>query len=157
VIPIAVTVQSNLLTKRGHAKLMRDLLRETLEEHRDQKLPKHFERNADTAPGGGYGYSARTAKYQRRKAKQAGHQIPLVLTGRLKQAIMSGVKITATQHRSQLKTRGYFPMRVAMRMEIESITEYEQSEMRGMIGLKYSHYAKTKPEYQEFRRQRMRA
>lgn len=154
-IALAFTLESNLLTKRGHARLMRDLLREAMEEHRDEKLPKHFERNADTSPGGAYGYAKRTAKYQKRKARQVGHQIPLVLTGKLQQAIRSNVKITATQHRSRLTTRGYFPMRVAMRQEIETISPNEQSEMIGLLGLKYSSYAK-KSDYQEFRRQRIR-
>lgn len=155
-IAISITLQSSLLTKRGHSRLMRDLLKEAMEEHRDKKLPRHFERNADTAPGGAYGYAARTAKYQRRKAKQVGHQIPLVLTGRLRQAIQSNVKITATQHRSRLTTRGYFPMKTQMRQEIEAISPFERSEMFGLLGLKYANYAK-KPDYQEFRRQRMRA
>lgn len=154
-IALAITMESSLLTKRGHARLMRDLLREAMEEHRDRNLPKHFQRNADTAPGGAYGYAARTAKYQKRKARQVGHQIPLVLTGRLRDTIQRNVRITATQHRARLTTRGYFPMRVAMRKEIETMSPFEQSEMIGLLGLKYSAYAK-KPEYQEFRRQRMR-
>lgn len=154
-ITLAITVESSLLTKRGHGKLMRELLREAAEEHRDQRLPRHFERNADTAPGGAYGYEKRTAKYQRRKAKQVGHQIPLVLTGRLRSAIQANVRITATQFRSRLTTRGYFPMKTELRREIEVISPYERSETIGLMGLKYPVYAK-REEFQEFRRQRMR-
>lgn len=150
-----MTLESNLFTKRGHKTVVRKLLRESMERHRDVKLPRHFDRNADTAPGGAYGYAKRTAKYQRRKAKRKGHQKPLVLSGRLKDHVLAQSRITATATRTRLYARSYFPMRVQMRKEIESISKLEQSEMRGLMGLKYLDAAK-RPEFQEFRRRRIR-
>lgn len=154
-IALDMTLESNLFNKRGHKKVMRQLLREMIERHHREKLPRHFERNADTAPGGAYGYAKRTAKYQKRKARQVGHQIPLVLTGRLRDHIQSNVRITATATRARLTTRGYFPMRTEMRAEIETLSRVEISEMRGLMGLKYVDAAK-RPEFQQHVRKRIR-
>ena len=150
-----VRINSDLFTKRGHKIVLRKLLREMIERHRDEKLPRHFERNADTAPGGGYGYEKRTAKYQKRKARQVGHQTPLVLTGRLKDFIKSNARITATASRARMTARGYFPMRTAMRGEIERYSRVELSEMKALMQLKYADAAR-RPEFQDHLRQRKR-
>lgn len=152
-LAIDARMESRLLTKRGHNKMMRVLLMEAMQEHRYNALPSHFERNSKTAPGGEYGYSKRTAKYQKRKARMKGHQIPLVFSGRLKSEIVGNVKITATSKRSRLRTRGYFPMKTQLRSEIEIIPRSEQTEMKQTMGQKYADYAKLRS-FQEFQRKR---
>lgn len=155
VIALSIAVDSSLFTKRGHKVVMRRILTEEITEHKQRRLARHFERNADTAPGGGYGYTARTIKYQRRKAKKAGHQIPLVLSGKLRQTVLGSSRTTATSGRAKLYAKGYFPMRAQMRKEIENFSRVEISEIKAKSGLKYVAYAK-KPEYQEIRRLRRR-
>lgn len=152
-ITLYAEMEGSILTKRGHNKMMRVLLMEAMQEHRWNTLPQHFERNAKTAPGGEYGYRKRTAKYQRRKAKKVGHQIPLVLTGRLAAMIQSNAKITATSKQARLRTRGYFPMKVELRKEIEVISSEEQSKLKNDLKRKYVEYAKLKS-FQDFVRKR---
>lgn len=146
---IAMTVQmrSSLVTKRGHNQIMRRLNRQFMTRVRDN-LPRHFERNTKTAPGGAYGYEKRGKRYQIRKAKTKGHQIPNVFTGRLKQAIMSNVKITATAGRGRLRTRGYFPMKTQRRSEIETIAPDEKRDLMSRMGRDYALLAQ-RSEYQK--------
>ena len=116
---------------------MRKINRQTMTRIRFQFWPKHFERNPETAPGGAYGYEKRTRKYQISKAKRAGHQKPLVLSGRMKQAVLSGAKITATAKRGRIKARNYFPMTVQRRSEVEAVSPREQKILVERAGRDY--------------------
>lgn len=151
-LTIAYEIQSSLVTKRTHNKIMRKVNRQAMTRHR-QRLPLHFQRNSKTTPGGAYGYEKRNKRYQIRKAKQQGHQKPLVFTGRLKQSILSNVRITATAGRGRLKTRGYFPMRTQRRSEIEAIAPDERREMVARAERDYYRLAR-RPEFQRKRRKK---
>lgn len=150
-LAIDVTIESELVTKRGHKQIMRKLIRQSLTRVR-QNLPRHFERNSKTTPGGAYGYEKRKRDYQMRKAKVKGHQKPLVFTGKLKTAIQSNVKITATSTRGRLKTRGYFPMTAQRRNEIEAISMDEIQDLRARMVRDYRVLA----DRSEFKRKRKR-
>lgn len=152
---ILIDVKTKLFTARGHARVMRDVLRQRMEFFRDELLPTHFEVNELTRPGGGYNYEARTRATQLRKAKKFGHQKPLVQTGRLFQAVMVNSQITATQHRSRFKSHGYFPMNVLRRREIEAITPGQQKLLRSGLRDLYVRAAQL-PENQDVLRQRIR-
>lgn len=92
------------LTARNHARLMREINRKTMERHKTQRLPNHFEEVAYTK----YGARPRSAKYneQKRRSKFIGHVRPNVKSGRLRRGVLSRVKITATQHGARLIARG---------------------------------------------------
>jgi len=122
---ISVELRSDLLTTRQHAKIMRDVNREIMERHRRLILRRHFEGTPETRAGGAWDYAPRSLKYNRWKKRKVGHTIPLVLTGKLKQIVLTQSKITATQHRSRLYVRGYFPMKPELRDEIEAVSSQD--------------------------------
>lgn len=149
-------LDTKLLTKRGHGKLMRDLNRQMARRHRDRIIPKHFSGTPETVPGGGgYGYERRSMKWNKRKQEQVGHTIPLVFTGRLRATIRRSSRITATQHRWRFRARGYFPLTFERRREIEVVSRRERREMAALMEKLYPLLA-AQPKYQQFRRQRLR-
>lgn len=151
VVGINFEIKANLVTKRAHGQIMRQVNRGILERWRDKYLPLHFEGGASQR----YGYRPRSGRYLARKRKQVGHGIPLVLTGRLRDAIRRGVVIRATQYRGTARSRGYFPMRNEMRGEIERITDAERRELVEWARKEYLRLA-GKPEFKR-RRQRRNA
>lgn len=118
------------LSPRRHAKLMRDLNREVLTNHAIKTLPKHFESNAKTRPGGEYGYDTRGAKYTRTKRKKYGHAKPNVYTGKLRDAVLSKARVYPTQYKATLRTRGTPDHRLSskQRREVETVSIDERDE-----------------------------
>jgi hypothetical protein len=90
----------------------------------------HFETNAKTAPGGPYGYAARTPAYVARKLKRYGHNRPWYRTGYSSRFIYSNSRVRATQYRSTLEIRAPFPLKEQARKELEAITPDEQQDAR---------------------------
>lgn len=131
--------QSDLVTGRMHAKLARESLRLAAHHHLYVRMGKHFREEPETAPGGEYGYAARSRRYNERKRRQFGHTRPNDRTGKLKRHIRSNSTITATQHRSRLMMRGYFELNVKgsknrgmnddRRKELEAISPAERGEI----------------------------
>ena len=148
---IKVDVESSLMNKRNHNKAMRQLFRESMEDIRDDYWPKHFESNSETRPGGGYGYEPRGRGYQIYKAKSKGHQKPLVLSGRMKESILSGPRITATSKGGKIRSRNYFPMTLQRRQEIEAVSDEERRELAKQLEEKYVRLA-NRPEFQRKRK-----
>lgn len=139
------------LTKRNHAKLMREINRATMERHASDRLPQHFEE----AAYGLYGARQRNSDYNKykRRSKRIGHIRPNVKTGRLRRSVLSKIKITATQYGAKLKTRGTVKSRlqdwqkreiaVMSRDEIRYERKRQASEYRrGALG-KYARKRKT--------------
>lgn len=143
---ISYELKADLFTARGHNEAMREVNREVLERHRDRNLPRHFQGGATSR----YGYRQRTARYTQRKRRKYGHSIPLVYTGGTRDAIRQNTKITATRNGGRLKSRGRFPMKEAMRSEIEIITRDERDELAAFALNRYVKKAGEK----RFRRQR---
>lgn len=125
------------VTKRTHARLVRDALRSSAEHHVAFHLPKHFEDNPSTRPGGPYGFKRRGSKYLQRKQRLVGHQIPNVLTGRMRISVIGGVKITATQNRVRIYLRNYFAMTPERWAEVTAITPGEFRKLRQVAAASY--------------------
>ncbi|MEP3480766.1 MAG: hypothetical protein ABJZ55_16070 [Fuerstiella sp.] len=127
-IPVGITVETELLTKRGLGVIKKLANKERAHAHIAENLPRRFENNADTRPGGELGYARRTRSYMIRKARLFGHQRPLVLTGDLSTSVLSSARVTATQKRAKVIARGSRTsvLRQQFKSEIEAITEQEQ-------------------------------
>jgi hypothetical protein len=120
---------SALLTQRMHATLAREALRRAAHHHLYVRMGKHFREEPETAPGGAYGYTERSRRYNKSKKSKFGHTRPNDRTGKLKRQVRSNSTITATQHRSRLYLRGYFPLNDQRRKELEAISPAERSEI----------------------------
>ena len=150
VCAISYTIDANVVTKRAHAQIMREINRGMLERWRDRYLPMHFQAGATTR----YGYEKRSAKYTARKRKKYGHSIPLVYTGRLRDTIRENMKPpTATQYKGSIKSRGYFPMKAVLRSEIERVMPFENAELAAWALKQYTRMAKD-PKYARKRTRR---
>lgn len=101
---IKFEIREQLVTKRTHARIMRQILRDAMMHHREKRLARHYQDIPATRPGGAYGYEPRGTKYTRRKAQKKGHTRPLVWSGRLQRFVRNNGKITATQHRARFHT-----------------------------------------------------
>ena len=96
---IQTVVEEYGLTARRHGVLMRDVNQKVAERHATKRVPRHFRRNAHTAPGGPYGYLHRTRRHQERKLKLGMDPFrPNFMTGELMAAILSSTRITRTQY-----------------------------------------------------------
>jgi hypothetical protein len=146
---------SELLTQRMHARLAREALRRAAHHHLYVRMGKHFREEPETAPGGGYGYEKRGERYEKQKLKRFGHRRPNDRTGKLKKQIRANSTITATQHRSRLLLRGYFPLTEQRRSELEAITPAERSEIQHQAHQFYLEEA-NKPENQRQRAPKQR-
>lgn len=127
------TIITGMVTQRTLNRIANDTNRETLLDHVQNRLPGHFERNANTAPGGTYGYTARTRLYQIRKAKRVGHQRPNVLTGQLRFNVLSHPKrkVRATKSRATFRASnaGHFPLSRQRREEIEAVPSFQAADI----------------------------
>ena len=126
-ISLETIIRRSQLTSRSHARLMRDIHRESMERHKRLRLEQHFEEIAYSL----YDARPRDPKYNQFKlrARYIGHIRPNVKSGRLKRAVMSRVKITATQHGAKLTTRGTTRSRLAAWQKRE-IAKYADVEVR---------------------------
>lgn len=150
----SIDFKSPDLTDRTHAKLMKESLRTIAQNHRLVTMGKHFKNNAETAPGGPYGYTARGAIYTRRKLKRFGTDAPNVRTGKLMRATRNNSIVTATQHRSRLYIKGYFPLNDQRRKELEAITSQEVRDAT-LLGISTYQSLANKPENQRKRKKRI--
>lgn len=148
---VSMTLTRGEVTERTHAKMARESLRAASEYHVAFHMPKHFEDNPSTRPGGPYGYKHRTKKWLAIKARKVGHQIPNVLTGRMRAAILGGVRIAATQHKTTIRFRNYFPMTPERWAEMKAMTPGELRKLRQVAQQFYNAEA-AKPENRQKRR-----
>lgn len=152
-VQLVAVIESNLVNKRTHGVLMEKLNRQAMTRIRFNYLPRHFQVNENTRPGGGYGYTARTGRYQIRKAKTKGHQKPLVWSGKMLISIMSSSRITATQKVGNLYVRNYMPMSPQRRSEVENLAPAERVEITERLQRDYVRLAAL-PQYQRKRRRK---
>lgn len=136
---IKAVFDENLITPRRHKQLMNLLLRREMEKHRDNRLPGHFTYGANTK----YGYKPITAGYSIKKKKMVHHLIPMVLSGRMRDTIKSSSRVTATDTRSRLYAKNYFPMKDQFRSQVEIVLPSESKEMADNIGRNYAMLANT--------------
>lgn len=126
--------------------------------HAEIRLPKHFENVPETQPGsGGYRYRRRDAEYTKKKLKKFGHSRPNFRTGELRSSVLSKVKITATQYKSNLVTRGTREHRLAdwQRREIAAVSLKERRQEAKLTARNYKKLAKS-PQYKARRKRKVR-
>jgi len=134
---VKVELDTPKIGKRRLATIQREANRATMLYHAQTNLPKHFEENALTRPGGPYGFKRRSKKYLIRKARATGQTAPNVYTGRMREIVLANPenKITATQHRSRFVAPGalHFPLSPDRRKqylaEMEVVTDYERGNL----------------------------
>lgn len=147
VLLTSIEIKDDAVTDRTAAKILREGMRKIAHEHRMVTMGKHFQKNAETSPGGGYGYKPRSSKYVERKLRKYGTDIPNVRTGALMRHTKTGSYVTATQYKSTLhikappswsaKTSGSRSgLNDDRRMELEAITPAEVKDSQE-LGAKY--------------------
>lgn len=154
-IPIRhIVIEQAEVTDRVHAKLVREALRHAAGKHVQVTLGKHFQDIPETQPGGEYGYSRRSPKYNQAKLKKFGSRLPLVRTGKLRRYVRNNKKITATQHKATIYLRSYFPLTDQRRKELEAISKGDLQYLQKIAQEHYTAEA-AKPENQRKRRKRI--
>lgn len=93
------------VSDRRHRQFMNEALKTAATNHLLTYGPAHFLGNAKTRPGGEYDYERRTAKHQRRKARNVGHQHPNVYLGRESAHVLSSARVTSTHSRARIVYR----------------------------------------------------
>lgn len=123
---LGIEWDENLTTAGDHKKLLRDSMRDMGIAHKYKHLPKHFEPVPETRVGGPYGYAPRSVRWQKRKAREGKPLQANVYSGRMRDTIVKNSQVTATQYRSTVYVKNYFPMREQQRKEIEATTDDER-------------------------------
>ncbi len=134
----------------GPAQVMRRMLRATeeaakeiVEEWHAETMPGHFQRSAQNK----YRYTPRKKGYQIRKAKQHGHQRPLVFSGESERDARAGIRLSSRRlgggiirargamHHLQKKFYQYNRMftQIDKAAELTATTATEQSVMAGKM------------------------
>lgn len=134
------------VSQRLHGRAANHALRRAGEQHLALHLPRHFEENAATRPGGAYGYSRRSRRWQKRKQRLVGHQIPNVFTGRTRIAVLGSARVTATQTRMRILLRGAFPMRREQWSELKAIAPGELRRLRQLAHRNYLEFVQANRE-----------
>lgn len=109
---------------RKLGQILNSSYRETLETHRDEVLPGHYEEGADAK----YNYVIRNRDYTKRKFQLFGHSKSLVFTGKMRKATRLSI-VTATRTKGQLIIRPGHAIRPQQREEIEATTPREEQAM----------------------------
>lgn len=105
-VPFTVEVRHDLMTRRDANVVSRGVMRALGRHHLRVNLPKHFEEGPETYPGaGGYGYRKRSKRWQNIKRRKYGHTKPNVATGRMRDAVLRGSRLTATATRWRIYAR----------------------------------------------------
>jgi hypothetical protein len=135
---VSLEIRRGEVTQRMHTTLLRDSTRAAAEHHVAFHLPRHFEDNPSTRPGGAYGYKRRAPKYLESKRRKVGHETPNVFTGRMRIAVLGGSRITSTSTRGAvIHLRNYFPMTTERWAEIKAITP---GELRTLTQVAHRYY-----------------
>jgi hypothetical protein len=148
VVPIAFRLTTRLVTKRSHNRILNQINHELMERIRDRLWPKHFTNCPETEPGGAYGYTRRTRKYQDEKFKKYGQSLPLVLSGAFRATVGPSASVTATANSATLRSHSPHFMRLRNRLELEAISHDELKELAEWAKGRYVELANS-PQYQE--------
>lgn len=143
----SITVEDANVPKRKLAQILERGMYRIAMNHRMVTMGDHFKKNEKTAPGGAYGYAARSSRYTERKLKRYGTDVPNVRTGALMRATRNNSVVTSTQTRSQLiikapsswsakKEGSRSGMKDQQRAELEAMTPDEVKDAQA-YGMKY--------------------
>lgn len=105
-IGLSVGMSTDLVTNATLAKIRRDVNREAGKYITGPLLQSKFSQSVKYDGG----YTGRSPKYQRWKLRKVGHNIPNVLSGKLKQLLPQDAanRITATQNGGKVQLRPYW-------------------------------------------------
>lgn len=150
-------IESSLFNAKGLLIANREALRLSLLEHRVDRLPDRFAGGSGTKPGGKYQFRTRNSKYNKKKQRVWGHQIPLVWSGDLRDSVLRTARVIATSKRGELRASGSRKSRLSaeMRREIEFIPASEETKFRDTIRDTITYLAKD-PRLQRKRKTRIR-
>lgn len=135
---IALRIERTEVTQREHNRITRVCLHAVAQNHLAFVVPKHFQINPSTRPGGPYGYAKRSRKYEEQKRRKFGHSLPLVYTGNAMASVLGGSRITATQDKVRLYLRPGHAIGEQQRAELEAMTP---GELRQAVTLAHRLYA----------------
>jgi len=138
-----ITWDENRITGLSHGKLMNDLMRDMANAHKLRHLPKHFEACPETSVGGAYGYAKRSLRWQKRKQREGRPSQANVYTGRMRETVLRNSQVTATQYKSTVRVKNYFPMKDQQRKEIEAVTPAEVGYLAKRVGKNYANLSKS--------------
>lgn len=126
------------LSARVHNKIARAVLHSIAANHLAFNMPKRFEDNPSTRPGGPLGFHRRSKKWLAIKERIYGHKPVNVASGALRTSVLGGSRITSTATRSRLYVKANRPLPERQRDEMESMTP---GELRQAIQLAHRLYA----------------
>lgn len=147
------------LRPRDHARITRDILRERGEYHGKHRMPRHFNRNQWTSPGGPYRYRKRSKRNTDRKRKKGvDPSRPNYFTGQMYALVMANGKVTATQYQWRYRTKGTQarPLPEWQRQELEAFAPDERKEDIEWIKKRYITEA-SRPELKRRRKKRIKS
>lgn len=149
-VHLRTIVRDRRITLRGHARIMKILNRRVMEEHLEQNVPLHFREGAENV----YHMHRRPEKYLKAKLRIKHHRKPLVWSGKTMAGMLaSKQRITATQHKSRLYYKNYFPLKYEIRDEIEIVLQREARAMGVKLRRWYVEHCRN-PANQTLRRRR---
>lgn len=123
---LSLQIERTEVGVREHNRIMRATMFAVAYKHWKETIPKHFENNPSTRPGGPYGYRKRSKRWEKLKDRKGGaNKRPNYFTGALFNTVMSGSRITATPSKATLHLRVGFQMPAWQRRELEAITPGE--------------------------------
>lgn len=149
VIVFRIEQTSELVTKRNHNKIMNMLYRETMNRHKKTGLQARFRRGPKTRPGGEFGFSKRSLKYQRRKAKIKGTLAPNVWSGKTRSNARNAI-VRATSKGGTINFRTGYRLTYQRRQELEGISQPEQAKYTKTMKRRYYELANSR----QFKRKR---
>jgi hypothetical protein len=144
-------VNTEGIPTRAHNRLMKINMEEIGQYHKEKTMPRHFKINADTRPGGAYGYDKRSRYTQIRKKRKYGHLNPNMMTGKLRDKVLRESTVKAFGTKFKFRARSYFPMIAQRRAELESMSPAEVEKYSNMLQRLYVLRSKQK-QYQRKRR-----
>lgn len=154
VLLTAIEIQSDEVTSRRMGQILREGMRAIAMRHRMVTLGKHFKKNAETAPGGGYGYVARGVKYMERKQRKFGTDDPNVMTGTLMRHTKNNSVVRFTQYRSSVTIKAPHKINGQQRAELEAITGEEIADAQ-KFGQEFVRNAIAEPKNKRKRKRRV--
>lgn len=141
--------QSELVTARNHNKIMNVNYRELMNRHKQTGLQSRFRRGPKTRPGGEFGFSKRSLKYQRRKQKIKGTLAPNVWSGKTRENAKNAT-VRATAKRGTIKFPTGYRLTYQRRQELEGISRMEQYKYAKTMKRRYIEMANSR----QFKRKR---
>ena len=132
VLLTAIDVSDDLVTDRKRGQILNEAMRRIAQRHRMVTMGDHFKKNAKTAPGGAYGYVARSSRYTERKLKRYGTDVPNVRTGALKRATRNNSIVTATQGKSTLTIKAPTSWKAKGKDSRSGLNDQRRAELEAM-------------------------